>query len=179
MGSALPYLSRFHALLLLFRRFLLIRILLIRFLAMTGISTILQVVKLKESVKKATITMPAMKSISTILQVESVRRAVLSSIFPTDWEQELKILAGISKLPNDKYCKYCKYWIGIEKKTADAFWVSGEKMELDGSELKFASDSQWGNKTLQNMCGAIDLFGINDVHCDDGLVGYVCEFANE
>merc|ERR1711887_409770 len=84
MGSALPYLSRFHALLLLFRRFLLIRILLIRFLAMTGISTILQVVELKESVKKATITMPAMKSISTILQVESVRRAVLSSIFPLD-----------------------------------------------------------------------------------------------
>jgi len=99
---------------------------------------------------------------------------------PTDWEHELKILAGISKLPNGEYCKYCKYWIGIEKKTADAFWVSGEKMELDGSELKFASDSQWGNKTLQNMCGAIDLFGINDVHCDDGLLaGYVCEFANE
>jgi len=98
---------------------------------------------------------------------------------PTDWEQELKILAGISKLPNGKYCKYCKYWIGIEKKTADAFWVSGEKMELDGSELKFASDSQWGNKTQQNMCGAIDPFGINDVHCDDGLVGYVCEFTNE
>jgi len=198
---------------------------------MTGISTILQVVKLKESMKKATITMPAMKSISTILQVESVRRAVLSyypsgwssrkryEVFynkgssdpwmfdqeeeyqyligwqqareacqrlggdlaePTDWEHELKILAGISKFPNGEYCKYCKYWIGIEKKTADAFWVSGEKMELDGSELKFASNSQWGNKTLQNMCGAIDLFGINDVHCDDGLLaGYVCEFANE
>jgi len=101
-------------------------------------------------------------------------------------------MMAIDKFPAGKWRSY---WIGIKKKTADAssglggsnetrtttadaFWVSGKKLELD-SGLKFTTYSQWDNKLRLNRCGAINYAGIDEARCDGGLLGYVCEFTNE
>jgi len=111
---------------------------------------------------------------------------------PSTWKEQFKIMMAIDKFPVGKWSSY---WIGIKKKTADAssglggsnetrtttadaFWVSGKKLELD-SGLKFTTYSQWDNKLRLNRCGAINYAGIDEARCDGGLLGYVCEFTNE
>jgi len=94
---------------------------------------------------------------------------------PSTSKEQFKIMAAMDKFPAGKGRMY---WIGIEEKTAGAFWVSGKKLALN-SGLKLTTYSQWDNDRGLNRCGAIINYGITDRDCDFGLVGYVCEFANE
>ena len=98
---------------------------------------------------------------------------------PSTPEEQDKIMEGLSKLPREH--RYYSYWIGIEKKTADAgwTWVSGNKMELD-SGLKLWNPEQW--KQQLNVKGAICHTTWNEGFLgregDIFLHGYVCEFTN-
>jgi len=98
---------------------------------------------------------------------------------PSTPEEQDKIMEGLSKLPSEH--RYYSYWIGIEKKTADAgwTWVSGNKMELD-SGLKLWNPKKW--KQQLNVKGAICHTTWNEGFLgkegDIFLHGYVCEFTN-
>jgi len=94
---------------------------------------------------------------------------------PSTPEEQDKIMEGLSKLPREH--RYYSYWIGIEKKTADAgwTWVSGQKMELD-SGFKLNDPEQW--KQQLNVKGSIWRGGFLGKRGDIRLHGYVCEFTN-
>jgi len=97
---------------------------------------------------------------------------------PSTPEEQDKILAAIDKFPRGEASSQA-YWIGLEKKTADANWVSGKNVDLD-SGLKFSPGSQLDDKLQLNKCGLIGSMtnGIKLADCDYGLAGYVCEFEN-
>jgi len=98
---------------------------------------------------------------------------------PLTREEQAKIMEGISKLPSGAPRASSQgYWIGLEKKTADAIWVSGKKMKLNSDLIIDPVSLGFDQKYRMNVCGMLGIKGIRDLDCDYGLAGYVCEFEN-
>merc|ERR1712212_1008647 len=90
-------------------------------------------------------------------------------------QEEDQILNVIREFPTGNWQNY---YIGIEKKHKEAFWISEKKLELD-SDLKFSKHSLLGKESYWGLCGSINFAGITDSNCGAGSTsGYVCEFAS-